>query len=323
MLSRTAEGLFWMARYVERAENIARLLEAGRRFDGLPSPDDARGNEWGAILEAAGCKETFGRPLEEATAESAIRHLIHDPKNLSSIQSCFAAGRVNARAQRIALTAEVWSGVNDAWRETRDIRPADYSGGRLVGFIEACRARASLVRGAIEGTQLRRHGYNFLRLGQFIERADATARLVDVKYHVLLPREGRAGDAYDQLQWTHLLRAAGARSAYRWEYKKAVRYDLVAGFLILDPHSPRSVRYCIDRVHANIEKLSQTLGISPYCLDMAATLRSRLVNATAQHIIESGLHEYLTQLIIETNTLAIRIAQDFNFGGPAIEQTQT
>ena len=314
MLSRTAEGLFWMARYVERADNVGRLVEAGRRFESLSKPQSGWGNEWTAILIAAGCQETFGDGLETASAQAAIRHLVLDENNPSSIRSSFANARGNARAQRVAVTAGLWEALNQAWRETRVLEEQDISEGNLSALIERTRQHASLFRGEVEGTLLRNAGYWFVALGQLIERADATARLLDVKYHVLLPHAEGPESSRDQLQWTHLLRAAGVKSNYRWVYKDPVNYERVADLLILNAECPRSLRFCYDRIVRRLQTLSQDLYMDVPSLDQAAAIRDNLHDESATNIIAAGLHEYLTDIILKTNQLAVSIATDFGFG---------
>lgn len=314
MLSRTAEDLFWMARYVERADNVGRLVEAGRRFESLSNPQSGLGNAWTAILIAAGCKDTFGDGLETASAQAAVLHLVLDENNPSSIRSSFANARGNARAQRVAVTAGLWEALNRAWRETRVLKERDISEGNLGAFIERTRQHASLFRGEVEGTLLRNPGYWFVALGQLIERVDATARLLDVKYHVLLPDAKMPEASRDQLQWNHLLRAAGVKSNYRWVYNEPVNYERVADLLILNAQCPRSLRFCYDRIVRRLQTLSQDLYMDVPSLNQAVAIRDDLHDESATNIIAAGLHEYLTDIILMTNQLALSIAADFGFG---------
>src|SRR6056297_3554278 len=231
MLSRVANGLFWMSRNIERAENVARLLDAGRRLNTLPASDATRTAEWSSIVIAAGCSETFPHPLEQANARTVAEHLIFDPDNRSSIRSCLHMARENARAVRQAVTADVWDATNQAWIEMRAKSSASIIGGGFAHFLDWTKMQGHRFRGAIDDTLLRDAGYSFIRLGQYVERYDATARLLDVKYHVLLPPEERVGGLIDEGQWLQILRAANSARAYRHVYRTAVRWDLVVHFL--------------------------------------------------------------------------------------------
>lgn len=316
MLSRTADGLFWMSRYIERAENLARLLEAGNRLDQMPATDGTPRNEWSAILIAAGCRDSFnGDPDSPTESYRAIRHLTIEKSNPSSILACFELARANARAQRGALTGEVWTAVNGSARRVRELTDSAMSLRSLRHFVDEVRAAAGLFRGAVESTQLRTEGYNFIRLGEYIERADATARLLDVKYHVLLPQNRPVGSSFDQLQWNHLLRAAGARAAYRWVYHQPVQSELVIDLLVLNEQSPRSLSYCFDQICRYLDLLERE-GAAPTISKATATeTLERMRQGDWREVISFGLHQYLTDIVKRTNTLAAGIGQDFGFGG--------
>ena len=322
MLSRTAEGLFWLGRYMERADNLARLIEAGRRCDLTGAHVETESNEWAAILIAAGCSNTFGKDPEEATGAEACHHLILDPENPSSVQACFALARANGRAQRGSVTADVWAAVNDAWAETRLFSERDYAARNLAGTVDQIRQYAARFRGAMEGTMLRDERYQFMRLGQFVERADATARLVDVKYHVLMPADHPVGSGVDQLHWNNLLLAAGARSAYRWVYREQVQYRLVIDFLLLNRRNPRSLRHCLDHILAELGNLHSEGAHGDGSLTDANALRDDMTSTDVDVIIGRGLHEYLTEVIVRSNKLAISIGSDFGFGPILSENTQ-
>ncbi|WP_158964869.1 alpha-E domain-containing protein [Chachezhania sediminis] len=322
MLSRTAEGLFWLGRYMERCDNLGRLVEAGRRFDLTGAQIDADTNEWGAILIAAGCSGTYPGEVKKATGEEALHHLILDPSNPSSVQACFAQARANARAQRGSITLDVWTAVNDAWSETRLFSERDCAPRNLPSTVDQIRQYTARFRGCVEGTMLRDERYQFLRLGQFVERADATARLVDVKYHVLMPEEHPVGSAMDQLHWNNLLIAAGARSAYRWVYRAPVQVRLVIDFLLLNRRNPRSLRHCFDNILAELGNLHSEGAYGGGSLADAINLRDELSGTEVDVVIGRGLHEYLTEMIVRSNNLAISIGSDFGFGPILTDETQ-
>ena len=322
MLSRSAEGLFWLGRYIERAENVARLIDAACNIDNMPQESPLPGTEWSAILIAAGCRDTFQGDIETSDGPAAIRHLLIDPQNPSSIFNSFECARSNARAQRVAITQEVWTSVNEGWREIRDVDDADCTGGGLSRVLDRVRALAADFRGAVAGTQLRNAGFDFLRLGESLERADATARLLDVKYHVLLPETQPVGGGYDQLQWNNLLRAAGVRSAYKWAYRAEVSAELVVDFLALNRQCPRSLHFCYASMCRRLDRLCEKPSRSREALGQACDIRATLSRDTAKEMLAFGLHEYLTDKIVRTNTLAQTIGADFGFGSVAAQTQQ-
>jgi uncharacterized alpha-E superfamily protein len=317
MLSRTAEGLFWMSRYIERAENIARLLDAGRRMQTLPHAGEGTAQEWASIIIAAGCSDTYPRPLAQADEASVANHLIFDADNPSSIRSCIEMARTNARAMRIAITADVWDTANEAWSSMRARSPEAVTGGGLAPFLDWTKAQGQRFRGAVDDTLLRDSGYGFVRLGQHIERADATARLVDVKYHVLLPQGAEVGGPLDHVQWVQILRAANSTRAYRHVYRQAVSPDLVADFLILNPLSPRSLLHSYSTVVRHLDAMAGQAGGRRECHAMARRMLSRLLDVQINDIFAEGLHEFLTDFIDRNNALARAIATDHGFGPQA------
>jgi uncharacterized alpha-E superfamily protein len=317
MLSRTAEGLFWMSRYIERAENIARLLDAGRRMNTLPHAGDGAAQEWASIIIAAGCTDTYTRPLGQADEASVAHHLIFDAENPSSIRACFEMARSNARAMRIAITADVWDSANEAWSSMRARSPEAVTGGGLAPFLDWTKAQGQRFRGAVDDTLLRDSGYGFVRLGQYIERADATARLLDVKYHVLLPTGAEVGGPLDHVQWVQILRAANSQRAYRHVYRQPVSPDLVADFLILNPLSPRSLLHSYSTVVRHLDAMAVRGGGRRDCHAMARRMLSRLFDVDVNDIFAEGLHEFLTEFIKHNNSLAQAIAVDHGFGPQA------
>ncbi|WP_316012878.1 alpha-E domain-containing protein [Roseobacter sp. HKCCA0434] len=322
MLSRTANGLFWMARYVERASNVARLLDAGRRMENIPNTDEGRASEWESILIASGCHETFPGDIKTATMDAVAHHLILDETNPSSIYRCLQSARENARAMRIAVTTEVWDGLNSAWAEMRASEPSDIEGGRLAGFLEWVKGIGFTFSGAVEASMLRDEGARFIAIGVAIERADATARLLDVKYHVLLPSAQDVGGGLDHMQWVQLLRATNSLRAFRWTYRETVTPQAVVHFLILNPASPRGLITSVETIVDNLVRIGDGSGGQSEALRRATELQSRLEQLTVEQIIGNGLHEWLTETIVELNTLASEIAQVYGFNGPMVEQVQ-
>jgi uncharacterized alpha-E superfamily protein len=217
---------------------------------------------------------------------------------------------------RIAVTGEVWDVLNQAWGEMRMMTPEGVRGSRLVTFLEWVKTRSFLFRGAVDGTLLRNEGFHFIELGKNIERADATARLLDVKYNVLLPNADEVGRALDVMQWHQILRAANAERAFRAVYHHSVTPEGVVDFLVLNPQSPRSLLRCyVESVDA-IASISTVLPDQSRLLIRAQMMRDDLRELSVESILSAGLHEWLTDTIVETNRLAMSTAAAYGFDRP-------
>jgi uncharacterized alpha-E superfamily protein len=231
MLGRTASNLFWMGRYMERAENVARLTEVGHRLSLTPDVGSGYREDWQATLATAGCPDPKAAGLHKLNAETVQRYLFFDRRNPSSVASCLEAARTNGRSVRTALTREVWEALNTAWIEFATFKPDDVRPDQLPELLDWVRQKTSLFRGAVQGTLLHDGGYRFLQLGNFIERADNTARILDTRYSVLLPTTEAAGGERGMHQWETMLRSVSAHRSYRHIYKDRYRPGLVAEFL--------------------------------------------------------------------------------------------
>jgi uncharacterized alpha-E superfamily protein len=255
MLSRTADNLYWLARYMERAETAARLLEVGARIALMPSAAglSQRMGQPAAPPGRIGPLKKYGDPVQR-NIES---HLFFDRDNPSSVASCITRARENGRIVRTALTTQVWDALNTAFQELRAgahaARPAPVAPDRMDD------APCRMVRGAIDATLLRNDGWDFLNLGYYLERADNTARLLDVKYYVLLPRGDFVGSGLDNYQWTTLLRAMSAHRAFHWAYGGEVTAAKIAHFLILNPQCPRSLITCVGGLTNHLDRLAKRL----------------------------------------------------------------
>src|SRR5499425_829030 len=216
MLSRTADNLYWLARYVERAEYLARILEATQRLTAMPLAYVGESNEWASALSTAGCSAAFFEVHNEATEETVTDFLAFSPANPSSIRNCFEVARSNARAVRTALTVEMWEAINGGWHEIRRFGGAGATRDELAQFLRLVQECSLRYDGSAYRTMLRNDAYWFSRLGVFIERADNTARILDVKYHLLLPAEEHVGGPLDYFQWAAILRSVSALTSYHW-----------------------------------------------------------------------------------------------------------
>ena len=311
MLSRTADSLYWLARYVERADFLARILEAAMRMASLPAGDGVAGVEWDSAIAISDQREAFAEAYGAADEQSVRRFLAFDHANPSSIRNCLAAARNNARAVRTALTSEVWEAVNDAWNQFNALDEKGMDMQAFARFIEWTKAAARAFDGAVHRTQLRNDGYAFLRLGAAIERADNTARILDVKYHMLLPASEPVGGGLDYFQWSTILREVSALTAYRWVYRESIKPWLVADLLILNRQMPRSLASCAADVSAQLDQLGAAYGRRGPSPRAATATLGRLTSLRIEQIVQSGLHEFVTAFIDENARLSNLIAEQY------------
>ncbi|MEQ9695638.1 alpha-E domain-containing protein [Shimia sp. SDUM112013] len=311
MLGKTAGGLFWMFRYLERAENTARLLEAGWRMALTQSSHGS--NEWQSIMTTAGMNLAYEAKYDAYTAGHVINFLLRDSDNPSSVMATIAQARSNARGVRTALSSEVWEATNECWMTLQEELARPVSERNLHNVLATIRYRTSVVRGALHGTMLRNDIFSFANLGTFIERADNTARILDVKYYLLLPSAAFVGTRIDNAQWEVILRSVSAERSFRWLHAGETTPLGIAEFLILDPRMPRSLAFCYEEIGENLAQLEQEYGTrqtsQPQSDYMCACLRDRTIDM----IFQDGLHEFLRDFISGTNHLSELIEQDFRF----------
>ena len=311
MLGKTAGGLTWLFRYMERCENLARLVETGQRI-ALTRPDRAD-SEWTSVLETAWARTGYDAHHDEVTGEAVVDWLIRSPDNPASVLNCVENARMNARLVRTALTREVWEAVNECWMVlgqvlARKIAPKDLP--RVLGVIKQ---RSAFVRGSLHGTMLRNDIYDFARLGTFLERADATARLLDVKYYVLLPSAAGVGSSLDNAQWEMILRAVSAEGAFRMVHGRNRLSADIAKFLILDKRQPRSLSFCYQKIGDNLTYLEQDYGVRMPSHDLAEAMCHDLGRATIETVFETGLHQFLQDFLRRNTELGRQIEQDYRF----------
>lgn len=313
MLGRTANGVFWMARYLERAENTARLIEAGFRMALTRDAATADG-EWRSVMTTVGQAERYEAANGATyTAERVCNFLLRDRANPGSVLSMIEGARTNARGVRTALTREVWEAVNESWMQICDAlsRPVrDASLGQVLGII---RRNSTLVRGAMDGTMLRNEIHNFARIGTFIERGDNTARILDVKYYVLLPSLAWVGSSLDNVQWESVLRSVAGERAYRWLNAGTIDPRGIAQFLILDQRFPRSLHFCIDKIRSNLFGLAHEYGHETSAHELLRGLGTQFHQGSIDSILECGLHQFITGFIACNQQVAQSIEKDYRF----------
>ncbi|WP_108259665.1 alpha-E domain-containing protein [Mangrovicoccus ximenensis] len=303
MLSRTAENLYWMARYLERADTMARLVELGTRMRLMPDAVDGYRNEWDSILQASGTADGFGRKYKDTVERNLVSYLFFDRENPSSVFSCLLQARENARIVRTALTAPVWDALNGAYQEMKEFQRLPRSDLDISEMTEWTARQTALVQGAMSATMLRNDGYDFLNLGYHIERADNTARLLDVKYYVLLPDAGYVGSGLDNYQWTVILRAMQMHRAFHWAYGGEATAAKILDMLILNPQCPRSILSAVQGINDHLDRLARGYGRSTEAQTKARSLLSELLETRVTGIFEEGLHEFLERYMREMAAL--------------------
>ena len=307
MLSRTADHLFWMSRYMERAENLARLLDVTWQMSLVPQPPETVNQSWNAIIALNSLEEAFAAQYPAVTGDNVLRFMVSDAANSASIHSCLRLARENAHAVRGTITSEMWETMNATWLEAREQSFERISAAGIGEFFEWVKMRSSLSRGVTIGTLLQDEAFHFIRLGTLLERADNTARILDVKYHVLRPLGHE--EATDFYQWGALLRSVSAFENYRKVYRDVITPERVAELLILRSDLPRSLHFCLNGVVKNLELVANT-----HCgetLRQAGILHARLHYARMGDILDQGLHEWLTDFMDCIYEIGNGISRDF------------
>ena len=313
MLSRTADHLFWMSSYTERAENTARMLDVNYQTSLLPQSAQRVQTGWQGLLSISELLPQYTKQHGDVQAGQVLDFMVKDESNLSSIVSCLRAARENARAVRGTLTTEVWETQNQTWLElNRMLRAGDFERDPAQ-FFEWVKFRSHLSRGVTLGTMLMDEALYFMRLGTFLERADNTARLVDVKFQALegdfFGTSGAKETEYDFYYWSAILRSVSAFEIYRRVYRDVIRPERVAELLILRPDMPRSLHASLDEVVKNLTLVSD--HAKGETQRRAGKLRADLQYGQIDEVLATGLHAYLTQFLDRVNDLGQRISRDF------------
>ena len=313
MLSRTADHLFWMARYTERAENTARMLDVNYQSALLPQSTEVATLGWQGLLSISELLPAYTAQHGEVTPAKVLDFMVKDPANPSSIVACLQAARENARAVRGALTTEAWETQNTTWLEVNRMLRNGALERDPAQFFEWVKFRSHLSRGVTLGTMLQDEAFYFSRLGTFLERADNTARLVDVKFHALnsefFGTATEEDQEYDFYHWSAILRSVSAFETYRKVYRDVIKPERVAELLILRADMPRSLHHSLHEVVANLDQVSNDPGSETR--RRAGKLLADLQYARIDEILATGLHAFLTQFLDRVNELGMRISRDF------------
>ena len=313
MLSRTADHLFWMSRYTERAENTARLLDVNYQTALLPQSDAVAQVGWQGLLSISELLPAYTGRYGAVQAREVMDFMVRDESNPSSILSCLGAARENARAVRGTLTTEVWETQNTTWLEVRRMVQSGDFERDPAQFFEWVKFRSHLSRGVTVGTMLMDEALHFMRMGTFLERADNTARLLDVKFHAahsdFFGTHSERDQEYDFYHWSAILRSVSGFEVYRKVYRDVIKPERVAELLILKPDMPRSLHASLNEVVHNLA----LVGNDPHSETMrrAGKLRSELHYGRIDEILATGLHAYLTQFLDRVNDLGVHISREF------------
>lgn len=311
MLGKTAGGLFWMYRYLERAENAARLIETGQRI-GLTRSSGSE-TEWSSVLQTMGMTDSYHAAHDEISRDAVVDWLLRNPANPGSVRANVEAARQNARMVRTALTAEVWAAMNGCYMDVKAALARKVNERDLPGILGLIRQRTALVRGATHGTMLRNDIYDFARIGTFLERADNTARILDTKYYVLLPSSYAVGSRLDNVQWEVILRSVGGGGGFRMAYGQQVRPREISQFLILDRRMPRSLNFCCSKISDNLGYLSSDYRTTPPSIEQVQGICRRFLSHDIEAIFDYGLHEYIQDFLGDLCGLSAQIETDFRF----------
>jgi len=317
LLSRYAESIYWLARYIERAENLARVLDINETFS-----RDSRGwQNWRSILQIYSDEDRFFEDHEEDDADAVIYFYTLDQRNFSSIISLFNQARANARTLRPLISTEMWIQINILSNSLKSMRREDLTEPRLARFCNQMKEACQTHTGITEGTFYRDEGWFFYQIGRCIERADQTTRLLDVKYHLLLPNQQNVGSLLDVSQWNAVLRSAAGYHAFRRVHPSGLTQADVASFLLFSSRFPRSVRACVHDISNRLLHLrsSYNLLAGSRALEELDELRSVLDDTTIAQVIENGMHEFIDWIQLKLIRIHSELGAAY-FGYPALAE---
>ena len=312
MLARTANSLFWMFRYLERAENTARLLDTGLRM-ALTRDVVSAEEEWRSVILTAGQRSGYEAKNASYTGMQAWNYVLRDKDNPSSVLAMLGNVRSNARQSRNVITGEVWEAVNDSWLQISEMLERPVGEQRVGEVVAAVRRAGTLTHGAVIGTMLRDQSFHFARAGTFIERADSIARILDMKYYLLLPSLSYVGSSLDTGQWDTVLRAVSGDRSYRWLNAGQIDARGIVEFLVLDERFPRSLSYCHTALRENLAALARMRGSEGQSNMLMRSADISLSERTIDSIFDQGLHEFLRQFMASNAAIGAAIAEDYRF----------
>jgi len=320
LLSRAADSVYWMGRYIERAENVARFIDVNLHLQ-LDLPLEPA-HQWRPLIDTSGDDAVFRARYGMAEKPAVIKFLVLDTDNLNSIISCLRAARENARSIREIISSEMWEQVNSMFLEIQSQR-ALVKSERLAEVLHGIRLGCHMFEGITDSTMSYNEAWHFLRLGRQLERADKTSRILDVKYFMLLPSPHAIGTPYDDIHWSAVLKSVSGFEMYRKKHRRITPSGIV-NFLVLDREFPRAIRHCLRGAEESLHAITGTpMGTCEYPSERElAPLRAELDYTPVDKIIREGLHEYLDGLQARMNALDDTLARDFFQAEPVTEAAQ-
>lgn len=312
MLGRTANALFWMSRYLERVDNTARMVDAGLRM-ALTRDIVTAEEEWRSVLAAAGQRQDYERRHATYTGVQAWNFMLRDKDNPGSVLANFGRVRDNARQGRNVVTSEIWEAINDSWMQIRELLAKPVGEQRLGEVLAAIRQAGMLAHGAIIGTMPRDEAFHFARAGTFIERADNVARLLDIKYYLLLPSLNYVGSSLDTGQWDSVLRAVSGDRAFRWLNNAQIDARGIVEFLVFDPRFPRSLAYCHTALREHLDAIARIHGREGASHALMREASQTLEETGLDGVFERGLHEFLLAFLAFNARVGLAVAEDYRF----------
>ncbi len=312
MLGRTANGLFWMFRYLERAENTARLLDAGLRM-ALTRDLATSKEEWRSVIQTAGQKTAYEKKFDNYTGSQAWNFVLRDKENQGSVMQMLDSVRTNARLSRNAISSELWEAINESWMQIKEMLARPVTQATVGQVVAAVRRGGTLVHGAMAGSMLRSEGYHFARAGTFLERGESTARILDIKYYLLLPSFSYVGSTHDTGQWDTVLRSVSGDRGYRFLNAGQIDARGIVEFLLLDTRFPRSLAFCHAAVRENLQALAKIHGIEAQSHILMREADTRIADMNVDAVFEMGLHRFLIEFMNSNAAIAAAIADDYRF----------
>lgn len=313
LLSRVADSVYWMGRYIERAENVARFIGVNLNLQiDLPL---APSQQWQPLIDTSGDADTFKEKYGTATQARVIEYLAYDQSNPNSIASCLRYARENARSVRETISSEMWTQVNSMYLQIQNQRELPEPE-RMLDAFRDIRLGCHLFQGVTDATMTQGEAWNFLRLGRALERADKTSRILDVKYFMLLPSTSDVGTPYDDIHWTAVLKSVSGFEMYRKKYGRITPPSVVA-FLVMDHEFPRAVRHCIRSANESLHAITGTPEdtFNYRCEQLMGQLCAELDFTSVASVIQTGLHEYLDRLQAKMNSIDTSLRSDFAVSG--------
>lgn len=312
MLGRTANSLFWMFRYLERAENTARLLEAALRM-ALTRDLATAEAEWRSVIATLGLQASYEALHDGYDGMQVWNFVLRGPSNPGNVRQMFGGVRSNARTARTNISSDVWEAVNDNWMKLEKLLARPVGQMAVIEALGAIRRAGTQVHGAFDGSMLRDEGYHFARAGTFLERADSTARILDMKYFILLPSLSYVGSSLDTGQWEQVLQSVAGARVYSWLNAGKIEARGIVEFLVLDDRFPRSLAFCRSALRDNLAALARMHGEDGGAITLMRDSDTRISHLTVDQIFEHGLHEFLVDFLGRNAGIAQAIAQDYRF----------